>query len=302
MTEEKTSRRKFLKRAGIATAVLATSSYFYLDNEKMQQAPVLPGKIFCDLHSHPSKDYPVEDLMETLGSPGLTGLALKRWTEDEEDILTYEQTLDLLPPSQITEVDKGKVARCAQGYIARTQEVLAGRHHLLALDWQGDYFPSYQSVESAVNDIHRHGGIAILNHPYAITGRRMLRLPKSAAEENLIRKAYSLVDEVETHNAFCVNILPYAYDFRKMNEDAERLRQTDFPHFKGTASSDCHHYLDQVKIAGIYIDQEVIETKGMRGIREAILSGDFIRYGDAQRGPYVSRYNLLKVVLRDVFT
>ncbi len=301
MSEQKTSRRKILKIAGISTAILAASSYFYFDNEKMEQAPVLPGKIFCDLHSHPSKDYSVDDLMETLGSPGLTGLALKHWTEDKEDILTYEQALDLLPSSEIKEIDEGKVARCGQGYIARTQEILAGRHHLLALGWDGNYFPDYQTIEEAVKDIHAHNGIAILNHPYAITGRKMLRLPKSAEEQKLIRKAYTLVDEVETHNAFCVNIFPYAFDYREMNESAETLRKTEFPHFKGTASSDCHHYLDQVKLAGIYIDKERIETKGMAGIKEAILSGDFIRYGEAQRGPYVSRYNLLKVVLRDVF-
>jgi len=301
MSEKNVSRRKFLKRAGITTAVLTTSSYLYLDNEKMEQAPVLPGKVFCDLHSHPSNDYSIDDLMETLGSPGLTGLALKHWTEDKQDILTYEQALDLLPSSEIKEIDKGKVAHCGQGYIARTQEILAGRHHLLAVGWNGDYFPDYQSIEKAVKDIHFRDGIAILNHPYAITGRKMLRLPKSSEEESLIRKAYSLVDEVETHNSFCVNILPYAFDYRKMNENAETLRQTDFPHFKGTASSDCHHYLDQVKLAGIYIDQNRIETKGMAGIKEAILSGDFIRFGNAEEGPYVSRYNLLKVVLRDIF-
>ncbi|MBI2102985.1 hypothetical protein HYT55_04050 [Candidatus Woesearchaeota archaeon] len=293
------NRRKFLKRAVIGTAVLA-SSYVYLDNEEMQQALVLPGKIFCDLHSHPSRNYPIEDLMETLGSPGLTGLALKCWTENERDILTYEQALDLLPLSQVTEIDKGKVARCGQGYIARTQEVLAGRHHLLALGWEGGYFPSYQTIKEAVDDIHARGGIAILNHPFAITGKRMLRLPKTQGELDLIREACTLVDEMETHNAFCVNILPYALDFREMNKNAEDLRQREFPHFRGVASSDCHHYLDQVKLAGIYIDKDAIETKGMKGITEAIRGGNFIRFGDAQRGPYVSRYNLLKVALRGI--
>ena len=302
MFDQKTSRRRFLKRLSIGTAALATGSYLYLDNEKMEPAPILPGKVLCDLHAHPSKDYPLDKIMAMIGSPGLVGLAQKRWTKNERDILTYEHAIDILPSSEVIEIEKGKVARFRQGYFARTQEVLAGRHHLLALGWEGDYFPSYQTIDQAVHDIHDHNGLVILNHPFAITGKRTLRLPQSHHEEDLIVRAYSLVDEVETHNAFCINIFPYFFNFHEMNERAEALREEEYPHFRGTASSDCHHYLEQVKIAGIYLDQTIIETQGMTGIKEAVKSHHFIRLGNAKDGPYVSRYNLLKVVMRGIRT
>ncbi len=205
----------------------------------------------------------------------------------------------MLPSGLLTEIDPGKLARCGDGYIARTQEVRAGRQHLLVLDWEGDYFPSYNSIEVAVNEIRSRNGIIILNHPFALEGKRVLTLPKTEEEAQLVEKAYCLVDEVEVHNALCINIVPFFYDLREINELAEKLRREKFAHFKGVANSDCHHYPDQLKIVGIYIDQALIEVKGMGGIREALLSKDFIRLGDPSEGPYSSRMSMLEVALTE---
>ncbi len=53
-------------------------------------------------------------------------------------------------------------------------------------------------------------------------------------------------------------------------------------------------------IVGNYLDQKIIENRGMEGITGAIKDGDFERYGTYAFGPYVSRWSWMKGVAGDV--
>ncbi len=87
--ERQASRRRFLKRFSIGTGVVAVSSAFYLFNQRMVPGEVIPGKVLCDLHAHPDRDFHVDELIERLSAPGLVGLAMKNWYGGAKDILTY---------------------------------------------------------------------------------------------------------------------------------------------------------------------------------------------------------------------
>lgn len=282
----KITRRRALAIAGgaLATGV----GYNVLANEDMEPAPVREGQVLCDLHAHPTHKAHVDDIVQALSAPGLVGLTVKDIDKSGEDILRYEQALDLLPGFK--EIDKGYVSKIGNGYFARTQEIQAGKHHLLAVGCEGGYLPNFESVDDAVQLIHERKGLAILNHPFAlIIGQNNIRLPKTDAERGEIRHAYARVDEVEVHNAYCIDLIPFILAMKQANRDAEHLRRTEFPHFKGTAGSDCHRRWVPIKITGIYVPKSVVEFDGMDGIKGAIKTGNFDRLGDAEAGPYISR-------------
>ena len=276
---------------------------YYLETETMNPAPQKEGKILCDLHAHPTLKANLEDIVNALQSPGMVGLTVKDIDRSGKDILRYEQALDLLPSKSFQEIDKGKLAKCGQGYFARTQEIQAGLHHVLALGWESaQYFPNFNTLKEAVKEIHAHKGIAILNHPFALAVDHNIRLPKSREEEELIQTAYGSVDEIEVHNAYCIDLIPKVLAMKDANRRAEELRLREFPTFIGTAGSDCHRRWNQVKITGIYLDKSRIEQKGMEGVKEAIIQGNFTRWGDAEAGPYVSRGGFLLGVAGDMLS
>ncbi len=282
----KITRRKLVV-LGLGAATGASLGR-YLNNTDMKQAPIHEGMVLCDLHAHPTHKVHLDTLVEALSSPGMVGLTVKNIDESGKDILRYEQALDVLPAGSFTELDKGRLAKCGKGYFARTQEIRVGKHHLLVVGWRGGYFPNFENIDDAVKKIHEQDGIAILNHPFALVLGQNVRLPESDAERDEIRDAYGCVDEVETFNAYCIDLIPLIVAMKQANRDAENLRREEFPHFRGTAGSDCHRRWAQVKIAGIYIGTRAVES-GMDGIKGAITNGEFERLGDSETGPYVSR-------------
>ncbi len=265
----------------------------------MEQTLIPEFGVLCDFHAHPTHKAPIEEILEKLQEPGLVGLTVKDIDASGKDILRYEQALDLLPSNSFKEIDKGRLAKLGKGYFARTQEIQVGMHHLLALGWQGDYFPNYENIEDAVREIHARNGIAILNHPFSLIVDQSIRLPKSQEEYEIIRRAYALVDEVEVHNAHNINLVPHFMDMRKSNRMAQELRQNEFQRFKGTVSSDCHRRWEQVKITGICLEENSV-SKGMESIKENILRGNFTYCADAAKGPYVSRISFLRGILGDM--
>ena len=266
----------------------------------MKPAPQKQGKVLCDLHAHPTHKANLDEIMEALQSPGLVGLTVKDIDKSGRDILRYEQALDLLSPGSFHEIDSGNLARCGKSYFARTQEIQVGKHHVLALGWQGDYFSNYETIEEAVHEIHGRKGIAVLNHPFALVDKQTIRLPNSEEEQQLIRKAYRHVDEVEVYNAHCLDVVPGLLTMGTANDFADTLRRHEFSRFKGTAGSDCHRRWEQVKTVGIYVDQDRIES-GISGLKAAICQGHFERYGDYPR-TYISRWSWIRGIAGDYFS
>ena len=67
------------------------------------------------------------------------------------------------------------------------------------------------------------------------------------------------------------------------------------------AASDCHRQVSQVKICGNYIDRGIVD-QGMDSIKNAIVAGNFTRYGTAQHGPYVDRQSWILGVAGDILS
>ncbi|HLC70598.1 MAG TPA: hypothetical protein VJI32_01235 [Candidatus Nanoarchaeia archaeon] len=281
----------------------APASYFYLHDHSMKPAPQREGKVLCDFHAHPSKKNKLDDIVDMLGSPGLVGLTAKYLDKSGDDILLYEEAVDIARIKKdpaFTEITPGKLARYKRGYFARTQEVKADVFHLLALGWEGEYLQhkDYSSIEEAVKDIHDRKGIAVFNHPFFVARGGLLVQFANDEEKEKIKRGYSVVDEVELHNAFCINLVPFVAWANKANKLAEEL-VVGYKHH-GMAGSDCHRELPQVKIVGNYLSEEGIQRGGMAGITETIKAGQFERYGTHAFGPYVSRWSWMKGVVGDV--
>ena len=110
-----------LLELGLGVLATGTAGYFYLNDQPLQPAPTKEGKVLCDFHAHPSKKNKLEDILGMLGSPGLVGLAAKYIDKSGEDILVYEEAVDIkrvkTDPS-FAEITPGKLARYKQGYFA----------------------------------------------------------------------------------------------------------------------------------------------------------------------------------------
>ena len=292
-----------LLELGLGALAVGTGSYFILNDQPMKPAPQREGKVLCDFHAHPSKKNKLDDIVDMLGSPGLVGLAAKYLDKSGEDILLYEEAVDIKrikTDPTFVEITSGKLAKYKHGYFARTQEVKADVFHLLAIGCEKDYLQhhDYVSIEEAVKDIHTRQGIAIFNHPFFVSRGGLLVQFANEEEKEKIKQGYEIVDEVEIHNAFCINLVPFVAWANKANKLAEELINGYKHH--GMAGSDCHRELPQVKIVGNYINQKAIENQGMEGITEAIKAGQFERYGTYAFGPYVSRWSWMKGVAGDV--
>ncbi len=300
------TRRKMLLELGLGALAVGTGSYFILNDQPMRPAPQREEKVLCDFHAHPSKKNKLEDIINMLGSPGLVGLAAKYIDKSGEDILLYEEAVDIARIKQdrsFAEITPGKLAKYKQGYFVRAQEIKAGIFHVLALGWEGNYFQSHQNfstVWEAVQGIHAKKGLSIFNHPYFVARGGLLVQFANEDEIQEIREGYEVADAVEVHNAFCINLLPVIAWVRNANRLAEQLAQ-EYEH-KGIAGSDCHRELVQAKIVGNYIDRGIIEKGGIEGIKQAVALGNFERFGSYNTGPYVSRWSWMKGVAGDVIS
>jgi len=281
-------RRKFLKITGIGTVTLVTCSYFYLNDERMERAPLRNGKVIADLHTHPANYKSDQETLEMLCSPGLVGLA--NINDKRANLLTYEQALKRFS-GMVEEIDRGLLAKIktplGKAYFTRTQEITGGTHHILAVGFRGDYLPNYRDTRKAVEEVHKRNGIAILNHPY-VTPNKDASVIKyrfiTAKEENAIKELCEMVDEVEVFNAQCINptlgiVVP---NMKKANGRAEELVKNYG--FKGTVSTDTHLRMDQPKMCGIYIDEDGL---CIDKLKEDIKTGNF----DNDHRQYVSRWS-----------
>ncbi len=300
----------FLDIALGGTALAGIGSIFYLYNEPMTPAPTRPGKVLCDFHAHPCKKYAQEDLVGMLGSPGLVGLAGKFIDKSGEDILLYEEAVELCKKdAKFYEVTTGQLAKFREGYFARTQEIQAGLFHVLGIGFVGDYlqkYNPYSSVADAVKAIHAQQGVAVLNHPFFLSKGGLIVKPATNEEQVLIREGYRVADEVEVHNAYCINLIPGIVNATAANQQAEQLLR-EFPTKKGMSGSDCHRRISQVKITGNYLDQKVIDNEGIGGIKKAIVEGNFERHGRIdnpylERAAYVDRATWIAGIAGDVIS
>tara|TARA_Y100000310_G_scaffold124700_1_gene123396 strand:- start:18755 stop:19654 length:900 start_codon:yes stop_codon:yes gene_type:complete len=283
-------RRKLLKIAGLTAASALTANCFYLSetiqDEEMKPGAEIEGKVLCDLHCHPNKYLTTDETADFLGSPGLVGLT-QRYTSPH--ILTYEIAKERLQRyNDYKEITPGHLAKFQDGYFARTQEVEADIHHILAIGFHGDYIPDYPNPKEAIAEIHTRSGISILNHPYSIPGGSTFHIAKGKEEER-VKSLVPLVNEVEVHNAFNINY--YIFFMKQANQLAEELIQGTG--HKGVSASDCHDDIEQAKICGIYIDKDVIENEGIKGIQDAIKFGNF----EALKGPYISKWSFTKTMV-----
>ncbi len=248
----------------------------------MKVPPEIEGKRLADLHCHPKRDYPAEGIAEML-SWGITGLApFCR----QHKFLSYEDALQL---PNVREIDLGLFAEIEhngqRGYFARAQEINAD-YHVLAL---GCYrmLPIFEDARIAVEAIHKEGGIAIVNHPYVVEnkGHKIIRYRlANEIEEKRLEELCGMIDEIEVFNAQNINLFPVVAWMNNANEKAKKLAEKHG--FKGTASSDAHRLIGQVKKAGIYLPSDDL---CIDAVKEHIKNGNFERHEQ-----YVSRCSFLK--------
>ncbi len=249
----------------------------------MKKAPERCGKIIADLHSHPGTENNLDDIMNLLSS-GITGLTA---TNSGLYILNYEDVL--LKFSNVKEIDKGLFAelsfRGKKGYFVKTQEVRSN-HHILAIGCK-EYLEDYKDARKTVEEIHKQGGLAILNHPTIVSYRfwpikyRLI----NQDEEKEVRELCGMVDEIEVFNAQNINIFPVIAFMKRANRKAKKLA-AEYG-FKGIAASDAHYRLEQVKIAGIYIPKDKLSIEALK---DHIINKNFDRFDEQ----YVSHLSFFK--------
>jgi len=291
----KLTRRQFLYE-GIAVALASFGTYKYLNNTEMKKAPKKPSMIISDLHCHPSRKNKLEDILDTL-SNGLTGLT---YVESNEDFLTYEMLTNL---PQFKEIDKGIFGSITYngktGYVLKSQEIEdQDSIHVMALGCKEYLSESeYRDPRKAVEEIHKRGYIAQVNHPFIINSFDWARykLINSFTEKeykNFIELC-QMADEIEIFNGHCIDLFPWfdglpifnRLNMAKANKLAEFLI-TKLPNKKGTASSDAHNELEQVHTSGIYLPDEHL---CFDAIKEYIKTKNF----EVHKGP-ISRWSFLK--------
>ena len=281
------NRRIFL--AGSAYAVSAASgllaSYLYLDDQPLLPAPPIKRYVLCDFHTHTRMSTPLDRIRSMLGSSGLMGITAR---SDNTGILTYEKAVELLRSSpRFSELTPGQLAKFDQGYFLRTQELNAGIHHLLALGWEGNYFPAFNTLEEAVQDIHAQRGLVGLMHPYTIAEGSYFRVA-SAQEMGQISDACAVVDFVEVHNSQNINLFP-GFMLGKSNTLARSLvqsqcegKRSDVP--LDMVSSDAHHP-EQVKTSGVYVPETSVER--LETLKEALRDRPSYHAAPISRGSFL---------------
>ncbi len=283
-------RRTFLTRSLYAASavggVLATS--LYLNDQSILTAPTVEGYVLCDLHAHLRElSTPQEELLATLRitSPGVVGITGRT---NNAGILTYEKAVDRLRLHvSFSEIAPGRFCRFGLGYALRTQEINVGTHHMLAIGIQGEYLPSFDSIDEAVDAIHQQDGLAVLAHPYTVANGFTFRLAKER-EEDRIRSACAAVDLVEVHNGQNVNLIP-GFMMAESNKLAASLAETqcygereDSLHV--IASSDAHHP-EQIKTSGVYVAEDSLES--IEALKEALQTPLPFHAGTVSRGSFI---------------
>ena len=253
----------------------------------MKQPQTPEGKIIADLHTHPADYLDKDETLEALCSPGLVGLT---HMNGNPRVLIYEKVLKGYS-NAVKEIDRNQLAQIKNGnnigYIARTQEIDCGLHHILAVGFEGDYLPDYKDARKAVEEIHKKQGIAILNHPYVTPQPKFVKYRYITSEEEIkVEELCEMIDEIEVFNAQSINptLGIYVPNMKKSNDQAKKVASKY--KFTGTAASDTHRALEQLKIAGIYIPKENLSIER---IKDDVPSGNFEAYEQ-----YVSRWSFLR--------
>ncbi len=277
------TRRQLLTGTLAASGLAVAGGHLYLHDEEMQPAPQRGGKILADLHTHPHRDCPLEEILSMLSSPGLVGLA---HISGHSQILTYERALALPGAEEVepglAQLESSTEKNSPRGYFTRTQEINGGVFHILAVAWKGGgYFENYADARKAVEEIHRKDGVAIVNHPF-ITSSPDAMLPYrfiNGTEENELYELLAMTDEAEIFNAQCINPLGgfLVPNMKKANERAERL-VGEYAKLKGTISSDAR-IPEQVKSCGIYLEEKDFCMEKLKAdLRESNFENDFRHY------------------------
>ncbi len=249
-------KRRMLLKLGLVSTVevaLISGGALYLENEPMKRPPEKPGKIFLDLHAHPSKKNRKEDILKML-SWGITALTTNGY---HNRILTYEKAITL---PGVTEIDKGDFARIeykgSTGYFLRAQELMSN-HHILEIGLpQGRYLRLYNDSMKVAEIIKKEKCFMLLPHPYFIKRKDEFLgwgIVKGL-EEKKIKELAEMADEVESFNASFINLMPIVAWFSEINDLNKKLAVKTG--HKGFAASDAHRELEQVKVAGVYIPND----------------------------------------------
>ena len=280
-------RRNFLKFA--VAGIIALTDIAYEEVRMKQYARRIKNgrkEILADLHAHHSKDYPLEEQLVAYSS-GLNGIT----SFLDLSYLSYQYFVR--SNAYTTEISKGMLARVildsneeesSLGYVVNTQEVEANpRFHILAIGCLRR-IQDHQDPRNIVEDIHRQYGVAILNHPYVVPSGDWARYRLINDEEHkVLEELLGMVDEVEVNNGQCINLFyidPYIWpisrvSMEKANRYAKKLIKGT--RFNGTAASDMHNRLEQLRTSGIWIPREHLDTDGIEALKYYILNKDFER-------------------------
>lgn len=285
------TRRKILKtiRDSLAITALTGGVGLFIDNLYMSPVAKTPGEILCDLHAHPANYKPEGEIIEMLTSPGLVGLGHNNLTKRN---LTYEGAIRLLDGKvNIEEITPHLLAKVGNGYFLKAQELSPDDpvhpFEILALGVEGRYLDDGSNTVDKIKEIHDLGGIAIIVDTYVQRGGplryRLLNPPEEKALVDLVtRDDHGRPDAVEAHSA------QLKWWVKSANKKATELSEKY--NVSGVSSSDAHRRTRQVKLCGVGIASDIVHS-GIKGIQEAIRSGNFTRKGDYDNGPYVSAFS-----------
>ncbi|MCD4666788.1 hypothetical protein K8R47_03185, partial [archaeon] len=202
-------RRDFLITSGAIILTGAIGGKYYLFNKNMERPQSRrDGMIIADLHTHPNKGNNLETISSFL-SEDITGLTE---TNLSNRILTYDNAKNL---SGFIEIDSGLFGRMEYngkvGYAVKTQEIMSN-HHILSLGLR-EKLEDYPDARKTVEEIHKRGGIAILNHPFVVPSGNWLRYRLiNSKEEQRVKELCEMVDEVEVFNGQNINLIPFILD------------------------------------------------------------------------------------------
>ena len=274
-----TRREVLLYGMTFGTAAALVGSHTYLNNEEMQRLKPKNDRVPADLHVHLNGDADLEELRNVLSQPGLVGITTY---SAPNGLLNYYHIKNKY--EDFKEIDPGILGILKSdkgiGYVLNAQEI-ALENHISALGCKE--LISAKNCEEAIREIHKQDGLAILNHPYVVPSNKLWP-PKeikyrliNEIEEYRINDLANLVDEVETFNGQCIELIPRTIDMRPANQKARKFVQDKHSKFKGVATSDTHNDFPQVLTSGIYIPSEDLTFKKLK---QYIKEGDFWSEGN----------------------
>jgi hypothetical protein len=243
----------------------------------MKEAPQKQGYVLADIHTHFPKHRHHSKILSKLWSPGLVGLSLITKPKDAHRILSYEDVYEMFSESDLfEEIQEGAFARFGAGYILRTQELNGQKFHILGIGFEGPYLDNNRDELKAIEEIHKRGGLAQVNHPGVINGSGSVPYRKTISNDySKLSELIDAADLVETFNAqnihsyigYLLKILPQYRELDPNMSDrngfAEGLANTyirnNFFSTRHTSSSD-GRLISQVKSNGIYVPEDSIRS------------------------------------------